>query len=206
MRRGFLALSGLGMTRVYSIDTMPVVSTNMAATIFNRLLINNLVCENLVPMPINPQMRERPIMYKGVFLPNNGRKAPSAISPAIKALIPNAIERITSCFGLSIRKRFFPLLIFRVSRTILKAIMKQKIRTMTLAKPANLYMKVPPSSAPSQYISPCPAANAQTNKKLRHQPLRFSMLNAVEAVHIQNVNAMTNAKFIYFNLLNWQVK
>jgi hypothetical protein len=32
------------------------------------------------------------------------------------------------------------------------------------------------------------------------------MLNAVEAVHIQNVNAMTNAKFIYFNLLNWQVK
>ena len=185
---------------------MPVAKTNKAAKMFKRLLINNLVWENLVPMPIRPQMRERPIIYKGVTLPNKGKNCSPAISPAIKALIPNAIDKIISCRGLSMRKRFFPVLIFSVSSTILKAIMKQKTNTMTLAKPANLYMKVPPSSAPSQYIRPCPAANAQTNKKLRHQPLRFSMLNAVEAVHIQNVNAMTNAKFIYFKRLNWQVK
>ena len=173
---------------------------------FKRLLINNLVWENLVPMPIRPQMREKPIIYKGVIFPNNGRNASPAIRPANKALIPNAIERIISCFGLSIKKRFFPLLIFSVSRIILKVIMKQRMKTMTLAKPSNRFMNVPPSNEPSQYISPCPAAKAQTNKKLRHQPLRFSMLNAVEAVHIQNVNAMTKTRFIYFNLLNWQVK
>ena len=185
---------------------MPVARIVKAATMFKRLLINNLVCENLVPIPMRPQMREKPIIYKGVIVPNKGKNAESAISPAIKALTPNAIDKIINCRGLSMRKRFFPVLIFKVSSTILKAIMKQKTNTMTLAKLANLYMKVPPSSAPSQYISPCPAANANTNKKSRHQPLRFPMLNAVEAVHIQNVNAMTNAKFIYFKRLNWQVK
>ena len=190
----------------YTIAMMPIVSIAKAAAIFNKLLINNFVCVNFVPIPISPQMRAMPVIYRGVIWPNNGKKASPAISPAINALMPNAMDKNISCFGLSIRKRFFPVLIFSVSSTILKAIMKQKIRTMTLAKPANLYIKVPPSSEPSQYSSPCPAAKAQINKKLRHQPLRFSMLNAVEAVHIQNVNAMTNAKFIYFKRLNWQVK
>ena len=169
---------------------MPVVNINKAATMFKKLLINNLVCENLVPIPINPQMRERPIIYKGVTLPNKGKNCSPAISPAIKALTPNAIDKNINCLGLSIRKRFFPVLIFRVSSTILKAIMKQKTNTMTLAKPANLYIKVPPSSAPSQYISPCPAANANTNSMLRHQPFFFSTLKAVEATQTQKVNAM----------------
>ena len=185
---------------------MPVANIAKAAMKFNKLLTSSLVWENLVPIPIKPQMREIPIIYKGVIFPNKGRNASLAISPAIKALIPNAIERIISCFGLSIKKRFFPFLIFRVSVIILNAIMKQKMRTIILAKPSKLFMNAPPSSEPSQYISPCPAAKAQMNKKLRHQPLRFSMLNAVEAVHIQNVNAMTKTRFIYFNLLNWQVK
>ena len=169
---------------------MPVARIVKAATIFKRLLINNLVCVNLVPMPINPQMRERPIIYKGVILPNNGKNASLAINPAIKVLIPNAIDKNISCFGLSIRKRFFPILIFSVSITILKAIIKQNIKTMTLAKPANLCMKVTPSSAPSQYISPCPAANAHTNSMLRHQPFFFSTLKAVEATQTQKVKDM----------------
>ncbi len=117
---------------------MPVAKIANAAMKFKRLLTSNFVCENLVPMPINPQMREIPIIYKGVVFPNKGKNASPAINPAIKALIPNAIERIISCFGLSIRKRFFPLLIFSVSITILKAIMKQKMRTIIFAKPANL--------------------------------------------------------------------
>ena len=129
---------------------MPVAKIANAAMKFNRLLINNFVCDILVPMAINPQMREIPIIYKGVIFPNKGKNAASAINPAIKALIPNAIDKIINCFGFSIKKRFFPVLIFRVSSTILKAIMKQKTSTMTLAKPANLYMKVPPSSEPSQ--------------------------------------------------------
>ena len=161
-----------------------------AVTIFNRLLINNLVCENLVPMPMRPQMRETPINNKGVTLPNKGKNAASAINPAIKALIPNAIERIINCFGLSMRKRFFPVLIFSVSITILKAIMKQMMSVMTFAKPANLYINVPPSSEPSQYINPCPAANAHTNSMLRHQPFFFSRLKAVEATQTQKVNDM----------------
>ena len=129
---------------------MPVARISKAATIFKRLFISSLVLENLVPIPINPQMSETPIINKGVILPNNGKNASLAISPAIKALMPNAIERIISCFGLSMRKRFFPVLIFSVSSTILKAIMKHSIRTMTLAKLSNLCMNVPPSSEPSQ--------------------------------------------------------
>ena len=170
---------------------MPVARIVKAATMFKRLFTSSLVCDSLVPIPMRPQMRESPIIYKGVISPNNGKNASPAINPAIKALIPNAIDKIISCFGLSIRKRFFPLFIFRVSSIILKAIMKQNTRTMTLAKPANLYMKVPPSSAPSQYISPCPAANAHTNSMLRHQPFFFSTLKAVEATQTQKVNAMT---------------
>jgi len=117
---------------------MPVASIAKAETKFNRLLINNLVCENLVPIPMRPQINENPIIYRGVILPNKGRKASLAISPAIKVLIPNAIDKIISCFGLSIKKRFFPFLIFSVSIIILKAIMKQKMRTIIFAKPANL--------------------------------------------------------------------
>lgn len=171
---------------------MPVASIAKAETKFNRLLINNLVCENLVPIPMNPHTSEIPIIYKGVVFPNKGKNAASAINPAIKVLIPNAIDKIISCFGLSIRKRFFPLLIFSVSITILKAIMKQKMRTIIFAKPANLYINVPPSSEPSQYMSPCPAANAHTKSMLRHHPFFFSTLKAVEATQTQKVNAMTN--------------
>ena len=163
---------------------------------FKRLLINNLVCENLVPIPMRPQINEAPIIIKGVVSPNNGKNASPAINPAIKALTPNAIARKISCFGLSIKKRFFPLLIFSVSITILKAIMKQKMRTMTLAKPANLFMKVPPSSEPSQYISPCPTANTQIHTMLRHQSFFFSTLNAVEATQTQKVNDITKTKSI----------
>ena len=162
-----------------------------AATTFNRLLTSNLVCENLVPMPISPQMRETAAINNGVILPNSGKKASPAISPAIKALIPNAMESIISCFGLSIRKRFFPLLILRVSSIILKAIIKLSKITTTFANPSKRCMNVPPSSEPSQYISPCPAAKAHTNKKLRHQPFFFSMLKADEATQTQKVNAMT---------------
>ena len=104
-----------------------------AASTFNKLLINSLVCDILVPMPINPQMMEMPIIYKGVTLPNNGIKPSPAIRPAIKALTPKAMARIIRCFGLSIRKRFFPLLIFSVSIIILKVIMKQMMTTMILA-------------------------------------------------------------------------
>ena len=171
---------------------MPVANITKAAAKFKRLLINNLVCENLVPIPIRPQMREIPNINNGVTLPNNGKNSSPAISPARKALIPNAIERIISCFGLSIKKRFFPALIFSVSITILNAIMKHMIRTITLAKLSNLFMNVPPSSEPSQYISPCPAANANTNSMLRHHPFFFSTLKAVEATQTQKVNAMTN--------------
>ena len=171
---------------------MPVANIVKAATTFNRLLINNLVCENLVPIPIRPHMREIPNINDGVTLPNNGKNSSPAISPAIKALIPNAIDRIINCFGLSIKKRFFPALIFSVSITILNAIMKQKMRTMTFAKPANLYIKVPPSNEPSKDIKPCPAANAHTNSILRHQPFFFSRLKAEEATQTQKVNAMIN--------------
>ena len=104
-----------------------------AATTFNRLLINSLVCDILVPMPIKPQMREKPIIYKGVRVPNNGRNGSLDINPAIKVLTPNAMARMIKCFGLSIKKRFFPLLIFSVSIIILKVIMKQKMMVMTLA-------------------------------------------------------------------------
>ncbi len=171
---------------------MPVANIAKAAMKFNKLLINNLTCENLVPIPMRPQINETPIINKGVILPNNGKNAASAINPAIKALIPNAIDKIISCFGLSMRKRFFPLLIFSVSIIILNAIIKQIIRTITLAKLANLYMNVPPSNDPSQYISPCPAAKAHTNNMLRHQPFFFSRLKAEEATQTQKVNAMTN--------------
>ena len=170
---------------------MPVARIAKAAAMFKRLFIKSLVCENLVPIPIRPHTRDIPIIYIGVIFPNNGRNASPAISPAIKALTPNAIDKIINCRGLSIRKRFFPVLIFSVSITILKAIMKQMMSTMTLAKLANLYIKVPPSSEPSQYIMPCPAANAHTNKRLRHQPFFFSTLKAVEATQMQKVNAMT---------------
>ena len=177
---------------------MPVARIVKAATMFRRLLISSLVCENLVPMPMRPQMRERPTIYKGVIAPNKGKNCSPAISPAIKALTPNATDKIINCRGLSMRKRFFPVLIFSVSSTILKAIMKQKTNTMTLAKPANLYIKVPPSSAPSQYIRPCPAANANTNSILRHHPFFFSTLKAVEATQMQKVNAMTNVTLTSF--------
>ena len=134
--------------------TIPVVNIAKAATTFNKLLTRSFVCENFVPMATSPQTRETPNTNKGVIFPNKGKNASPAISPASNALIPNAIERIIKCFGLSMRKRFFPLLIFSVSNTILNAIMKQMMRTMTLAKLSNLYIKVPPSSEPSQYISP----------------------------------------------------
>ena len=104
-----------------------------AASTFSKLLINSFVCDILVPIPIKPQMRETPIIYKGVIFPNKGRKASLAISPAIKALTPNAMARIIRCFGLSMIKRFFPLLIFSVSIIILKVIMKQMMTTMILA-------------------------------------------------------------------------
>ena len=55
------------------------------------------------------------------------------INALIAGLMADAIERIISCFGLSIRKRFLPLLIFSVSIIILKAIMKQIMRTIILA-------------------------------------------------------------------------
>lgn len=112
---------------------MPVASIAKAATTFNRLLTSNFVCENLVPIPMRPQMREMHIINKGVIFPKRGRNASSAISPAIKALTPKAMERIISCFGLSMRKRFLPLLIFSVSITILNAIMKQMMRTIIFA-------------------------------------------------------------------------
>ena len=175
---------------------MPVANIAKAAMKFNKLLINNLTCENLVPIPMKPQINETPIINKGVIFPNKGKNAASAINPAIKALIPNAIDKIISCFGLSMRKRFLPLLIFSVSITILKAIMKQKMRIIILAKPSKLFMNEPPSSEPSQYIRPCPAANAHTNNMLRHQPFFFSMLKAEEATQTQKVNAMTKTKFI----------
>ena len=178
------------------IATMPVAKIAKAATTFKRLLTSNFVCENLVPIPMKPQMREKPIIYKGVIFPNNGRNASPAIRPANKALIPNAIERIISCFGLSIKKRFFPLLIFSVSRIILKVIMKQRMKTMTLAKPSNRFINVPPSNEPSQYISPCPADNANTNSMLRHQPFFFSRLKAEEATATQNVNDITKTMFM----------
>lgn len=175
---------------------MPVARIARAATRFKRLLINNLVCENLVPMPMRPQASEVPNINKGAVLPYNGKNASPAISPASKSLTPNAIERIIRCFGLSIKKRFLPVLIFSVSITILNAIMKQMMRVMTLAKLSNLYINVPPSSEPSQYISPCPAANAHTNNILRHQPFFFSILKAVEATQTQKVNDITNTRFI----------
>ena len=170
---------------------MPVASIAKAAARFKRLLTSNLVCENLVPIPMKPQISENPIIYKGVIFPNNGRNGSLDINPAIKVLTPNAIARIIRCFGLSIKKRFFPLLIFSVSIIILKVIMKQRMKTMTLAKPSNRFINVPPSNEPSQYISPCPAANANTNSMLRHQPFFFSTLNAEEATQTQKVNAMT---------------
>lgn len=167
-----------------------MASTANAAAMFNKLLTNNFVLENFVPIPMRPQISERPKINKGVMRPNNGRKALPDIRPAIKALIPNAIERIISCFGLSMRKRFLPLLIFSVSITILNVIMKQSMMTTTLAKPSKRCMNVPPSKEPSQYISPCPAAKAHTKSMLRHQPFFCSTLNAVEATQTQKVNAM----------------
>ncbi len=56
---------------------------------------------------------------------------------------------------------------------------------------SNRCMKAPPSSEPSQYSSPCPAANANTDNRLRHQPFFWLILKAVEALQTQNVNAMT---------------
>ena len=176
----------------YIIATIPVTKIAKAATTFSKLLISNFVCENLVPMPMKPQMRDIPIINKGVVFPNKGKNASPAIKPASKALTPNAMDRIIKCFGLSMRKRFFPLLIFSVSRIILKAIMKQRRITMTLAKPSKRFINVPPSNDPSQYISPCPAANAHTKSMLRHHPFFFSTLKAVEATQTQKVNAMTN--------------
>ena len=161
-----------------------------AAAMFNRLLINSLDGENLVPMPIKPQMRASPINKRGVMPPNNGRNISPAIRPAIRAFTPRAMARKNSCPNLSMKKRFLPLLILSVSIIILKAIMKQRIRTTTLGKPANTPMKVPPSKDPSQYISPCPAANAHTSIMLRHQLLFLSRLKAVEATQTLKVNDM----------------
>lgn len=146
----------------YNIAIIPVARIANAAPTFRRLLTNNLVWENLVPMAMRPHIREMPIINKGVTVPNNGMNGSPAIRPAIKALTPTATDRNISWRGLRIKIRFRPFLIFSVSMNILNAIMKQSTRMTTLGMNANLSMNVPPSSEPSQYIKPCPADNAPT--------------------------------------------
>ena len=119
---------------------------------------------------MSPQMSDIPMMMSGVMLPKRGRNSSPAIKPDIKALTPSTSDKNISCFFLLIKKRFFPFLIFKVSSTILNVIMKQRMITTTLGKPAKLFINVPPSSDPSQYISPCPAAKALTNSMLVHHP------------------------------------
>lgn len=166
---------------------MPVANIANAATIFKRLLTNNLVGEKVVFAPIIPQIRDVPAINKGVIFPYKGKNASSAIKPAINGLMPKATVRKSSSLGLSIRNRFFPLLIFSVSIIILKAIIKQNIRTTIFEYFSNRCINLPPSNEPSQYISPCPTAKTQTNSILRHQPFFFSILKAVAAMQTQKV-------------------
>ena len=127
-------------------------------------------------------MREIPIIYKGVNFPNNGKNDSPAMSPAIKALMPSAIDKIINCFGLSIKKRFFPLLIFSVSIIILKAIMKQMIRTITLAKLANLYMNVPPSKKATIYVV---SENEEVRATFENAKVFFAQLGSASEVLVQ---------------------
>lgn len=178
------------MSQLYQdkIERIPVRSTEAAARKFTRLLTSSFTVENFVEIPMMPQRSDEATRNSGVRLPNRGRKGSLYISPAINVLIPNAIASKTSCFFLKTRRRFLPFLIFKVSRTILKAIMKHKTRTIIFEIFSKRCIKVFPRRCPRIYIMPWPRDRDITRKKFLPHDASGSALKAVDATSMQKVS------------------